>query len=163
MNQETSPATGVAPVHEFSMRFTSSTRGARLARTLVSRRLDTWGHPSDGDVNETLTLITSELAGNAVRHGHVPGRDFQVRLTETDGGETRVLRVGVTDTRLERVPLLAPHEPPGDQESGWGLLIVARLASRWGVVPRDRGPGKTVWAELRLPKARVQIGHFSGG
>ncbi|MFI5792131.1 ATP-binding protein [Streptomyces sp. NPDC051677] len=145
MNNETSP------VREFAMRFTSSTRGARLARRLVSHRLDSWGHPYTGHANETLTLITSELAANAVRHGHVAGRDFHLRLTET-GSSPRTLRIEVTDTRTERVPpLLAPQEPPGDDESGRGLFIVARLASRWAVALRVDGPGKTVWAELWLP------------
>nr|WP_325119002.1 ATP-binding protein [Streptomyces sp. GMR22] len=133
-------------LREFSMRFTSSRHGARLARRLVSHRLDTWGHPYDGRANETLTLITAELAANAIRHGHVPGRDFRVRLTES--GDT--LRVEVTDTRTERVPPLTAQEPPGDVESGRGLLIVAQLATRWAVGPRESGPGKTVWAELHL-------------
>nr|WP_279352084.1 ATP-binding protein [Streptomyces endophytica] len=128
------------------MRFTSSRRGARLARRLVSYRLDAWGHPYDGHANGTLTLITAELVANAVRHGHVPGRDFHLRLTATD----RRLRVEVTDTRTERVPLLTRQEPAGDAESGWGLLIVVRMATRWGVSPRVGAPGKTVWAELHL-------------
>ncbi|MFD8622317.1 ATP-binding protein [Streptomyces hygroscopicus] len=128
------------------MRFTSSRHGARLARRLVSQRLDEWGYPYDGRANETLTLITAELAANAIRHGHVPGRDFLVRLTET--GAT--LRVEVSDTRAERVPPLTVQEPPNDVESGRGLLIVAKLATRWAVVPRDSGPGKTIWAALQL-------------
>ncbi|MDX2524098.1 ATP-binding protein [Streptomyces europaeiscabiei] len=151
MNNETSPSQGAAPrpVREFAMRFTSSTRGARLARRLVSHRLDSWGHPYTGDANETLALITSELAANAVRHGYVTGRDFHVRLSET-GGSPRTLRVEVTDTRTERVPPLTAQEPPGDEESGRGLLIVAQLATRWAVDPRAGAPGKTVWAEVRL-------------
>ncbi len=40
------------------MRFTSTPRGARLARRLVSHRLNDWGHPYTTPVNETLTLIT---------------------------------------------------------------------------------------------------------
>lgn len=161
MNNETSPAPGApprpdahhhpAPAHEFAMRFTSSRRGARLARRLVSQRLDAWGHPYDSPANEALTLITCELSANAVRHGHVAGRDFHVRLTETPGSP-HVLRVEVTDTRAERVPLLPSREPTADEESGRGLLIVARLASRWAVAPRRDGPGKTVRAELRLPE-----------
>ncbi|GAP48227.1 uncharacterized protein SAZU_3054 [Streptomyces azureus] len=165
MNNETSPTPGAAPYpvrREFAMRFTSSTRGARLARRLISHRLDSWGHPYTGDVNETLALITSELAANAVRHGHVAGRDFHVRLSET-AGSPRTLRVEVTDTRTERVPMLTTQEPPGDDESGRGLLIVARLASRWAVGPRADGPGKTVWAELWLPgetPAPSPVSHF---
>ncbi|MFI1153580.1 ATP-binding protein [Streptomyces sp. NPDC020817] len=128
------------------MRFTSSPRGARLARRLVSHWLDTWGHPYTSPANETLTLIAAELTANAVRHGHVAGRDFHLRLTQT--GETDTLRIEVTDTRTERLPLLSHREPPGDAESGRGLLVVARLASRWAISPRTNAPGKTVWAEL---------------
>lgn len=144
---ETETEAGTAsPLHEFAMAFTSSPRGARLARRLVSHRLDAWGHPYGCRVNDTLTLITAELTANAVRHGHVAGRDFRVRLTQGAAG----LRVEVTDTRTERVPVLSDREPPGDAESGRGLLIVAGLATRWAVAPRAGAPGKTVWAELHL-------------
>ncbi|GGV35191.1 hypothetical protein GCM10010277_20870 [Streptomyces longisporoflavus] len=90
------------------------------------------------------TLIAAELAANAVRHGHVPGRDFHLRLTATSD----TLRVEVMDTRTERVPPRSVPEAPGDAESGRGLLLVARLATRWGTDPRPAAPGKTVWAEL---------------
>ncbi|MFE3789978.1 ATP-binding protein [Streptomyces goshikiensis] len=154
MNSKTSPAAAADPAeaHEFSMRFTSSPRGARLARRLVSHRLDTWGHPYASPANQTLTLITAELTAeltaNAVRHGHVPGTDFHLRLT----GSAGTLRIEVSDTRTERVPLLTHHSPPGDAESGRGLLVVARLANRWAVSPRTDAPGKTVWAELSVSR-----------
>ncbi|MGV9563546.1 ATP-binding protein [Streptomyces sp. NPDC003480] len=128
---------------DFAMAFTSTPRGARLARLFVSHCLDSWGHPYDSDVNETLTLITAELCANAVRHGRVPGRDFHVRLaTEADGER---LRLEVSDTRAERRPaVIAPTDP--DIESGRGLLLVTALADDWGVTDRRHGPGKTVWA-----------------
>ncbi|MGH3310863.1 MAG: ATP-binding protein, partial [Streptomyces sp.] len=44
------------PSREFAMQFTSTPRGARLARRLVSGRLDDWGYPYDSTTNETLTL-----------------------------------------------------------------------------------------------------------
>ncbi|MFE9926063.1 ATP-binding protein [Streptomyces sp. NPDC005774] len=113
---------------------------------MVADRLDAWGHPHTSTTNETLTLITAELTANAVRHGHVPGRDFEVRLTGTGGA----LRVEVSDTRTERVPL-PPHDaPPADAESGRGLVLVAALADEWGTTPRVNAPGKTVWAMLGL-------------
>lgn len=129
------------PIHAFTMRFTSTPRGARLARRLVAHRLDEWGHPYATSVNESVTLIAAELTANAVRHGHVPGRDFRLRLTATH----TVIRIEVTDTRGERLP--SPKSPSAEAESGRGLLIVAALATRWGIAPRDCGPGKTVWAE----------------
>ncbi|MFJ4744984.1 ATP-binding protein [Streptomyces sp. NPDC088775] len=137
------PQPPAAP-HEFAMCFTSTRRGARLARRFVSHRLDQWGYVYDSAANETLTLIAAELTANAVRHGHVPGRDFHLRLTATSD----TLRVEVTDTRTERVPPRSVPEAPGDAESGRGLLLVARLATAWGTDPRPAAPGKTVWAEL---------------
>ncbi|MFF4085792.1 ATP-binding protein [Streptomyces nigra] len=139
------PLPGPTGTSEFAMSFTSTPRGARLARLFVSHCLDSWGHPYDSDVNETLTLITAELCANAVRHGRVPGRDFHVRLAaEGDGGR---LRVEVSDTRAERRPLAtSPREPEAESESGRGLLLVAALADDWGVTDRRSGPGKTVWA-----------------
>ncbi|MFE0728928.1 ATP-binding protein [Streptomyces antibioticus] len=136
-----------APEREFTMRFTSTPRGARLARRLVSHRLSDWGHPYTTPANETLTLITAELTANAVRHGHVPGRDFHLQLTLTDG----MFRIEVTDTRAERQPPSTPRTPDSVSESGRGLLLVTALADDWGVTPRPVTPGKTVWAELRVP------------
>ncbi|MEU1051772.1 ATP-binding protein [Streptomyces sp. NPDC005876] len=133
-----------APTREFTMRFTSTPRGARLARRLVSHRLADWGHPYPTPVNETLTLITAELAANAVRHGHVPGRDFHLRLSMTED----VVRVEVTDTRGEAHPPPTAPAPDTTSESGRGLLLVTALADDWGVRPRRAAPGKTVWAEL---------------
>ena len=129
------------------MRFTSTPRGARLARRLVSHRLNDWGHPYTTPVNETLTLITAELTANAVRHGHVPGRDFHLQLTLTEG----TFRIEVTDTRAEKQPPSTPPTPDSTSESGRGLLLVAALADDWGVTPRPAAPGKTVWAKLRAP------------
>ncbi|WP_181802256.1 ATP-binding protein [Streptomyces shenzhenensis] len=129
------------------MRFTSTPRGARLARRLVSHRLNDWGHPYMTPTNETLTLITAELSANAVRHGHVPGRDFHLQLTLADD----TFRIEVTDTRAEKQPPSTPSTPDSTSESGRGLLLVATLADDWGPTPRSAAPGKTVWAELRVP------------
>ncbi|WP_443045381.1 ATP-binding protein [Streptomyces sp. NBC_00342] len=132
------------------MRFTSTPRGARLARRLVSHRLHEWGHPYNTTANDTVTLIAAELAANAVRHGHVPGRDFRLRLTISTDADVNVgsttIRIEVSDTRTERTPTLTTPAP--DAEAGRGLLLVAALATRWGTTPRTAAPGKTVWAQL---------------
>ncbi|MEU2599718.1 ATP-binding protein [Streptomyces hirsutus] len=142
--------TGPMTPAEFALSFTSTPRGARLARLFVAHCLDTWGHPYTGDVNETLTLITAELCANAVRHGRVPGRDFHVRLAAEAGGER--LRLEVSDTRAEdRPPTTAPAAPDTESESGRGLLLVTALADDWGVTDRRGGPGKTVWAVVGTP------------
>lgn len=139
------PPPGPTGTNEFTMSFTSTPRGARLARLFAAHCLDSWGHPYDSEVNETLTLITAELSANAVRHGRVPGRDFHVRLTAEAGGE---LRLEVSDTRGERRPAVVPPADT-DAESGRGLLVVTALVDEWGVTDRRGGPGKTVWASLK--------------
>ncbi|MFB7411613.1 ATP-binding protein [Streptomyces sp. NPDC056202] len=134
----------------FSLRFTSTARGARLARRLVAVRLDEWGVAYGTCAHETVVLVAAELASNAVRHGHVPGRDFRLSLRVAVG----LARVEVSDTRAERVPprpgeLSGPRPKLGD--GGRGLLLVDALAERWGWCPRPGAPGKTVWAECALP------------
>ncbi|WP_179199739.1 ATP-binding protein [Streptomyces sp. NRRL B-24572] len=130
----------------FALRFTSTARGARLARRLVGVRLDEWGVPYGTEAHETVALVAAELAANAVRHGHVPGRDFHLLLRVAD-----VARIEVSDTRAERVPPRPGRLPePELAEGGRGLLLVEALAERWGWCPRLGGPGKTVWAECAL-------------
>ncbi|SCK35953.1 ATP-binding protein [Streptomyces sp. WMMB 322] len=148
MTDETVPPPHAAQVPalvgHFTMRFSSTPRGARLARRLTGNRLETWGIPYGGTAHDELVLVVDELAANAVQHGRVSGRDF--RLTLTALGST--VRVEVTDTRAESMPVTAL--PSEDREGGRGLLLVAALAARWGWRPRRDGPGKTVWAEYEL-------------
>ncbi|MFC3348433.1 ATP-binding protein [Streptomyces echinoruber] len=135
---------------QFAMAFTSTPRGARLARRLASHRLDAWGFPYGSEVNETLTLVVAELAANAVTHGRVPGRDFRLSLTLTTARDR--VRVEVTDTRGDRLPPARPCAPENPEaEAGRGLWLVTCLASRLSVEPREGGgPGKTVRAEVDL-------------
>ncbi|GEB62193.1 ATP-binding protein [Streptomyces gardneri] len=138
----------------FALRFTSTARGARLARRLVAVRLDEWGVPYGAGAHDTVVLVAAELATNAVRHGHVPGRDFQLVLRVTDVPRP-VARIEVSDTRTERVPprpgrLPGPVSGPEPADGGRGLLLVDGLAERWGWHPRAGAPGKTVWAECAL-------------
>jgi anti-sigma regulatory factor (Ser/Thr protein kinase) len=125
--------------------FSSTPRGARLARRLAGQRLDVWGIPYDCDAHDALTLIVAELAANAIRHGRVPGRDFHLALAS----DTTTVRIEVTDTRTECVPVVAT--PTDLRDTGRGLLLVEHLADRWDWHPRPDGPGKTVWAEYVLP------------
>ncbi|MFH8474137.1 ATP-binding protein [Streptomyces sp. NPDC018000] len=134
------------PWQHFSMRFSSTPRGARLARRLAGERLDAWGIPYGSDAHHTLTLIVAELSANAVSHGRVPGRDFRLCLS----AEGTTLRVEVTDTRGEKVPTLVEPSDALDGDGGRGLLLVAALTDRWGWYPCADGPGKTVWAVLEV-------------
>jgi anti-sigma regulatory factor (Ser/Thr protein kinase) len=139
------------PDAQFSMCFTSTPRGARLARRLASHRLDAWGFPYGSEVNDNVALVVAELAANAVTHGRVPGRDFRLDLAHVAARELVV--VAVTDTRDAALPLDDKSSAPADPsaEVGRGLRLVAHLASRLSVEPRrEGGPGKTVRAELGL-------------
>ncbi|MFF3499980.1 ATP-binding protein [Streptomyces sp. NPDC003247] len=150
--QPTTPCTPLKvpppPGRSFRMCFTSTPRGARLARRLAAVRLDAWGIPYGTEPHDAIVLIVAELTANAVSHGHVPGRDFRLRLHATPDGRT--VRVEVTDTRTERPPR-RPAAPEGaddgTEETGRGLLLVSQLAARWDWHPCPDGPGKTVWAE----------------
>lgn len=129
-------------------RFSSTPRGARLARRLTVLQLDRWGLPPGGEPSDRAVSVVAELAANAVTHGRVPGRDFELALTRLTGG---VLRIEVSDTRGERRPPMPGclGAPRPDEESGRGLLLMEALADRWSV--HDRLPvGKTVRAELDL-------------
>ncbi|MEU2428193.1 ATP-binding protein [Streptomyces sp. NPDC007861] len=131
------------PTTEFTQRLSATRRGARLARHLAVHRLDAWGIPYDSELSDTAALIVAELAANAVTHGRVPGRDFELCLLLS----APKLRIEVSDTRGERVPA-PPGTPAPDAETGRGLLLVVALATAWGVT--ERTVGKTVWAEVRL-------------
>lgn len=132
----------------FVQRFSSTPLGARLARHLALHRLHDWGFPYGSELSDAVGLLVAELAANAVTHGRVPGRDFELRL----GLGRRTLFIDVSDTRGERRPP-NPGEiptPPPDADGGRGLLLVDALASRWEVLGREP-VGKTVRAELDLP------------
>lgn len=134
-----------APEHlVLAAQFTSSPRGARLARRLAVRRMREWGYPPASDTSCTVALVVAELAANAVRHGRMPGRDFHLCLAFE--GPSRIIRIELSDACPDRPPTSSPVPSP-DDESGRGLLLVDMLATRWGATPRVP-IGKTVWAEV---------------
>ncbi|MEV0322608.1 ATP-binding protein [Streptomyces sp. NPDC050659] len=133
------------PVRQFAQRLSATPRGARLARRLARYHLDGWGIMYDSELNATAEAIVAELAANAVTHGRVPGRDFELRLTL----HPHTLRIEISDTLTERRPPQELELPYPEGESGRGLVIVAALAKEWGVVGRN--VGKTVWAEVTPP------------
>jgi anti-sigma regulatory factor (Ser/Thr protein kinase) len=137
----------------FTMRFSSTSRGARLARRMTENVLDAWGVPYGSEPHDALTLVVAELCANAVTHGRVPGRDFELRLSLTGSDVPRTVTVEVTDTAAESLSTPgSPSPAPEDDltESGRGLLLVTELTDAWGRHPRPDGPGKTVWAHYTL-------------
>ncbi|MFD3977519.1 ATP-binding protein [Streptomyces griseus] len=144
MNQEVA-RTQHAPIDRaFTVLLSPTRRGARLARLLTAAHLGAWGLPAQA---ENAAHIVAELAANAMAHGRVKGRDFQLGLAVRNG----TLRIEVTDTRGDSVPPGpgAVKPPEDDAETGLGLLIVEALADHWGIAPGPV-PRKTVWAEIDL-------------
>ncbi|MFF0446493.1 ATP-binding protein [Streptomyces sp. NPDC004609] len=142
------PQQAPVTVRVFTQQFSSSPLGAHLARHITLRRLQDWDLPYDTDVIHTAALLVAELTANAVTHGRVSGRDFELRLSLAPDK----LVIEVSDARGERRPP-GPGEltaPPSGSTDGRGLILVEALADRWAVL--DRVPaGKTVRAELDLP------------
>ncbi|MBT2440830.1 ATP-binding protein [Streptomyces sp. ISL-36] len=132
MKTETTTPTG-----EFALRLSATRRGARLARLLAVQQLHDWGITA----TDSIAVVVAELANNAVTHGRVPGRDFELRLALGDDH----LRIEVSDARGESEP--EPVREP--DEGGYGLVLVAALATAWGV--KARPVGKTVWATMPDP------------
>lgn len=106
----TTPVTREVPVtvRVFVQRFSSTPRGARLARRLAVHQLHRWGFPYGSEASGTVELLVAELAANAVTHGRVPGRDCELTLTYTPG---LLLRVDVSDTRGEQPAALRGAGP----------------------------------------------------
>lgn len=105
------------------------------ARHFVRDALTAWDLPAlIGDV----TLVTSELATNAITHGSSP---FRTSLTRADG----VVRVAVEDR--SRAWPERHHARPSDQD-GRGMAIVATLSQRSGC--ESTAGGKVAWAELSI-------------
>ncbi|MFJ9967451.1 ATP-binding protein [Streptomyces avermitilis] len=129
----------------FSTQFTSSPRGARLARHLTVLCMTDWGYPPSSDTSGVAALLVAELAANAVRHGRAPGRDFHLRIALDV--RTRLIRIEVADASARQPRFGSKTVARPEDESGRGLLLVAVLAARWGTEPRTP-TGKTVWAEV---------------
>jgi anti-sigma regulatory factor (Ser/Thr protein kinase) len=136
-----------ASTRTFRQQLSSTRRGARLARLLAVTELHTWGLPPD--ITERAELVVGELAANAVLHGRVPGRDFELALTYTPLPLPGRLLLEVSDARGDRLPRTAAADPDLST-GGRGLTLVTLLADHWETVPRPPG-GKTVRAELATP------------
>jgi anti-sigma regulatory factor (Ser/Thr protein kinase) len=127
--------------------FTSSPRGARLARQLAVQHLEERGYPPASDASCAVALVVAELAANAVLHGRVPGHGFGLRVAlDAAAG---LVRVEVADAASAKRPPAMPPSSAPEGESGRGLLLVDTLAVRWGSAPRYP-LGKTVWAEVSI-------------
>jgi anti-sigma regulatory factor (Ser/Thr protein kinase) len=93
----------------------------------------------DAPLMETLRLLVTELVTNSVRHTGAGA----VELTVVVGRSSVLTEVSDAGPGFDPETTASPT---GDHK-GWGLLLVERLAERWGV-DSDGGATK-VWFELR--------------
>jgi len=108
------------------------------ARTIVSGWL---GGRAHGQLDDDARLLVSELVTNSVRHAAQPaGAPVHMRADAADG----VIRVEVHDQGHGPVFRHGADGQPG----GYGLDLVERIATRWGV---SRDHGTRVWFELAAP------------
>lgn len=91
---------------------------------------------------DDAVLLVSEIVSNSVRHASLDKKDaIQLRVRGSDS----TLQVDVIDPG----PGFDPERVgPSEREGGWGLRLVDRLATRWGV---ERNDVTKVWFELTAP------------
>ncbi|MFD8091045.1 ATP-binding protein [Streptomyces malaysiensis] len=135
----------MADHQEASVTLPSAPASVPEARAYVTDVLAEWGLGEGAEAADTVRLIVSELATNAVEHtvGQSPTFTVDLRLDR----EQR-LEIGVTDSH-PKWPRWLPLAT--QQDSGRGMVIVRCLAAESGgevfVTPTADG-GKTVWIAL---------------
>jgi two-component sensor histidine kinase len=94
----------------------------------------------DSDLEHTVSLLATEVVANSIRHA--PGSpEIRVAATlERDFARVEVLDAG---------PGFDPDVR--HQTGGYGLRLVDKLATRWGV---ERGAGTLVWFEVDRRRRR---------
>ncbi|MFD3544516.1 ATP-binding protein [Streptomyces sp. NPDC058655] len=149
----------MADLQEASVTLPSEPASVSAARRYVAQVLGAWGLPEGADTGDSVRLIVSELATNAVQHtlGQSPTFTVDVWL---ERGEW--LRIGVTDSH-PRWPKRLPAAV--QQDNGRGMVIIRCLAAEAGgrlsVSPTEDG-GKTVWIALPWPVG-APAGSATGG
>jgi transcriptional regulator with XRE-family HTH domain/anti-sigma regulatory factor (Ser/Thr protein kinase) len=118
---------------QFQKRFPNSPLAPALARAALATTAV--GIPLD-DFDSAM-LLTSELVTNSVRHSGSDTVDVAITV------DAERLRIAVSDQSTQSI-----RPRTGAGEGGWGLTLLAELATRWGVERRPRG--KTIWIEFDL-------------
>jgi anti-sigma regulatory factor (Ser/Thr protein kinase) len=105
----------------------------------------------DGDVIDSLLLLTSELVTNAVIHART-----EIELGVTVSRDC--VLVTVHDQDLAR----PAQQPYSDRDGGRGLDLVRALSDDCAVERHDHGEGKTVWFRVRRTGGDAALGVVPG-
>jgi anti-sigma regulatory factor (Ser/Thr protein kinase) len=129
-------------VDPFSISLPADASSATTARIEVTRRL---AARITSAALEDVRLLLTELITNALRHAEMtPDDEIAVKAELLDG----TVRIEVSDPGHDGEVRV---RTPGARGGGYGLFLVDRLTSKWGV---DHRHGTTVWAELSAGSAR---------
>jgi anti-sigma regulatory factor (Ser/Thr protein kinase) len=140
------PSGGGAPgggaSRSLSLRLVPDVEAARKAREALERLED----QLEQGVLRDMHLLVTELVTNSVRHADADARE-PVHVEVAVGGDHVFVSVEDGGSGFKPTPRTR-HAPP---DSGWGLHLVERLSSRWGV----SSDGRTrVWLELERAGAQ---------
>jgi anti-sigma regulatory factor (Ser/Thr protein kinase) len=115
------------------------TRAPSRARHAMRSKLES---VLEADLLDRATLLVSELVTNSVRHGGLrPDQEIELKI-EASPHRLRV-EVAEPGDGFEVAP--GPRPRREGPAGGWGLFLVDRLSSAWGV----EGSGVTkVWFEM---------------
>ena len=113
--------------------FVPVAQAVRATRRFVYGALDAWGLQ---ELQWEASLVVSELANNAVRHGASP---FRVLVSRAGDG----VRIGIHDVAPGR-PL--QRSAAAEDLDGRGMAIIEALSTGWGC--QRLSDGKFTWADL---------------
>jgi anti-sigma regulatory factor (Ser/Thr protein kinase) len=137
------PRPGPNATNQIRVQLESEPAAAAWARNALLQ-LD---HRIGSVVMEDVRLLVSELVTNSVRHSEMSASDHVQLDVSVESG---TVRVEVCDSGTGFEP--RPREPDRTRVGGWGLLLVDKLADRWGVASNDL---TRVWFEIDLGVARA--------
>jgi anti-sigma regulatory factor (Ser/Thr protein kinase) len=128
---------------ELAVRVSPGPRAPGIARHAVTAL-----GPTDTEAAANAALLVSELVANTVRHGGLRPED---RVEVVIRRDPRTLRIEVRDWGRG---FGGSSEVSGEVTSGFGLVLVAGIADRWGI---EGGPPTNVWFELDLDEDHVEF------
>lgn len=139
--QQRPPVDGRRPVGSWTVEHPKDLKPLRQA---IDEAIHSWGTTNGQAVatdDHRIALITSELTSNALKYG---ARPVVTSLYRGQGGWV----LDVEDAEINKEPAWYPPEPARAGRNG--LLIVERLANRWGWyrTPATTARRKHLWAWL---------------